>query len=824
MSFNPTIIKTKFIIDKNRQYEFDVDNNISMYALKRMITAATDNSHLSSIEIKYKGKSLENIYNKKENKDENSPLYILFNNEKYIEFTLKINYKNIEEFNDLIKLKLKNYCSLHNGKYPYFYCFTCNKSFCSICLNEFHQNHNVKEKYDYLQSTKSLIEQCFYDLDDILKNIKEINGTKIDELRNEITLENFPRLIEQIRFIENKLLSLITYFVEKEKLNFQNIKKNVILLKKYCAEGIDKLKSEIEIEDMMTDEKIFLTFHEKLNTIAKEKEKFNKDVQIFKNFSDILNYIINTSSNTYKEILDFLMGISNNNIMFNNIKNRIDSENINEINKENIDSILKTEIKPKQKGEENSYFKNSPFIEKEVVNDSNYNRDYANISNNLDNEFINPNLIVKKTVIKTTTPEMTNFDTENNNLNNNLAFDNTNIVLSNVLSSNNFDNNKNNSFNSNFDNNKNNSFNSNFENNKNNSFNSNFNNTNQNFPFQNNQNALKSNQITYTFGFRPNNNNQNFDNNSQILQTSTFQNTTNINPLTEKTEFKETDSSDLSISSYEPTVNTKKIYKLICNVIPNSKQVVIFDSSVNKISRKNLEFPPQMGLSQFLANSAWVNYNNHLYVSGGVYGSNSFILYNPIKSRFTRHTDSLFSHEEHSLIANGQYVFLVGGFNNKTERYNIKEKKFESLGELKFIQKRPILFIYNNYLYSFFGMDENNQIIDKVQRRNIKNLKGKWEEVAINNEKNIDVKMYGAGIIKISEDVIYFLGGKGNEGLRQTCIEFNFKNMSLNNTPYNLEDKAYFKEGVLMRLNENSYGNFSLEMGNPFLKITFIKN
>ena len=63
MSFNqfPTIIKTKFILDKNRQYEFDVDNNISMYALKRMITAATDNSHYSSIEIKYKGKSLENI-------------------------------------------------------------------------------------------------------------------------------------------------------------------------------------------------------------------------------------------------------------------------------------------------------------------------------------------------------------------------------------------------------------------------------------------------------------------------------------------------------------------------------------------------------------------------------------------------------------------------------------------------------------------------------------------------------------------------------------------------------------------------------------------
>ena len=771
MSFNqfPTIIKTKFIIDKNRQYEFDVDNNISMYTLKRMITAATDNSHFSSIEIKYKGKSLENIYNKCENKDENSPLYILFNNEKYIEFTLKINYNNnIEEFNDLIKLKLKNYCNLHKGKYPYFYCFTCNKSFCSICLNQYHQDHDVKEKYDYLQSTKSLIEQCFYDLDDILKNVREINGKKIDELRNEITLNNFPQIIEKIRTIENKLLSSITYFVEKEKLNLTTIQKNVILLKKYCAEGIEKLKSDIEIEDMMTDENIFLTFHEKFKTIAKEKEKFNEDVKIFKEFSDILNFINNTSFNTYKDIIDFLNGISNNNIMFDNIKNRIDNKNIDEIKEEYINNLLATNIKPKPKYEENSYIKNSPFIEKEVVNDNNNVNNRELLLNNYDNNNNNPNLIVKKTVIQTTTRGLNENETDDNNNNNNF----------------------------------------------------------NNFPSNNNN--LRSGNIT--FGYRPNINQNLFNNNDSnyiqqntILHTATFPNNNN-NTLNEKTEFKESDSSDFSISSYEPTVNTTRIYKLICNVIPNSRQVVVFDASSNKMYRKNLEFPPQMGLSQFLNNSTWVNYNNHLYVSGGIYGSNSFILYNPIKSRFTRHTDSLFSHEEHSLIANGQYVFLIGGRNNKTERYNIKEKKFENFGELKFIQKKPILFIHKNFLYSFFGLNENNEFIDKVQRRNIKNLKGKWEEVAINNENNIDVKMYGAGIIKINDDVIYFLGGKGKDGLKQTSIEFNFKNMTINRTPYHLQDKAFFKDSVLMRLNENTYGNFSLEDGNPFLKISFIKN
>jgi hypothetical protein len=441
-------------------------------------------------------------------------------------------------------------------------------------------------------------------------------------------------------------------------------------------------------------------------------------------------------------------------------------------------------LKPKLNPEnENSYFKNSPFIEKEVLNDENYinnfNNGNLNNLNNFNNDDGSNRKIIKETIIK-----YTNNENENENQND-------------------------------------------------------INNDNLNNDNNNNLNNLKSSNvnINYTFGFRPNQNqNQNTNQNQTIFTNNP--DTQNQNPflinnsntnniiLNEQTVFKDnkSDSSEYSISSYEPTLNTKKIYKLICNVLPNTRQVVVYDSASNKIIRKNLNFPPQMGLSQFLNNCAWVNYNNHLYVSGGIYGSNSFIVYTPIKSKFTRHTDSLFSHEEHSLLANGQFVFLIGGDNKKTEKYKIKERKFENFGELKFIQKKPILFIHKNYLYSFFGMNENNEFIDRVQRRNIKNNNGKWEEIAINNKFNVDVKMIGAGIMKINEDVIYFLGGKGKEGLRKTTIEFNFKNMSLNVTPYNLEEKAYFKDSVLMRLNNNTYGNFSLEDGNPFLKITFVKN
>ena len=165
------------------------------------------------------------------------------------------------------------------------------------------------------------------------------------------------------------------------------------------------------------------------------------------------------------------------------------------------------------------------------------------------------------------------------------------------------------------------------------------------------------------------------------------------------------------------------------------------------------------------------------------------------------------------------YIYLIGGNNKKTERYNIKLNKFESLSNLFFIQKHPILFIHEHFIYSFFGIDEDNNIFDKIQRKNLNKLNYKWEPINVKTN-NIDLKMYGAGIIKYDEDNIIFLGGRDNKGLRKTAIKFNFIDFSFEETEFELEEKAYFKNSLITKINDNNYGIFSLEEGYPFLMIS----
>ena len=58
-------------------------------------------------------------------------------------------------------------------------------------------------------------------------------------------------------------------------------------------------------------------------------------------------------------------------------------------------------------------------------------------------------------------------------------------------------------------------------------------------------------------------------------------------------------------------------------------------------------------------------------------------------------------------------------------------------------------------------------------------------------------------------------------GIRQDAVQFDFSNLTANKTDFIMEEKAYFKDSVLLKLSPKSYGNFSIEETNPFLKIKF---
>ena len=149
----PKIVKTLFILDKNRRYSFDVNQNITIRLLKNMIDAAA-NLNRAHLRIFHEGKEYTSY--------DDSTLEILFPDLNLVIFSLTVSFDSFEVYDNLISLKLnKEYCPLHFSKYPYFYCFTCGKSICFECVkSNGHKNHDYKEKYD----THAIndIEKSFY--------------------------------------------------------------------------------------------------------------------------------------------------------------------------------------------------------------------------------------------------------------------------------------------------------------------------------------------------------------------------------------------------------------------------------------------------------------------------------------------------------------------------------------------------------------------------------------------------------------------------------------------------------------------------------------
>ena len=332
----PQIRKAIFIVDKNRRYAFDVNQNINIYKLKKMLIAA---SNLGKIGLRIFHEGVEYTDRDPDCLDQ------LFPDLQVVEFTLKISYENKKDYDNLFEIQLnKNYCPLHEAKYPYFYCYDCKKSICSKCMTSGeHDGHNTIEKYDYLQSSSILIEKMFGGLK---LNLEKVGDERINGLKKKISIEFFPKLVEMVKQIEGKLIGLVDMFVEKQKGNVDLIKTNLTKLKEDCREGLDELKNKIVIEDLMIDEEVFLTFDKKFKDLEKEKEKFKNELEKSNEYSKKLTQITDSVNKIYGDIYAFLLKYLNDKI-YDDIKKIIDENVINPIDKQNILYVLLSDIKKK---------------------------------------------------------------------------------------------------------------------------------------------------------------------------------------------------------------------------------------------------------------------------------------------------------------------------------------------------------------------------------------------------------------------------------------------------------------------------------------------
>ena len=787
----PKIRQTLFIVDKNRRYLFDVNQNILIKKLKQMIIHAAD-LNKTGLRIFHDGVEYTD-------KDENA-LDELFPDLDYVEFYIQYSYDQIEDLEEIIDLKLQQHCIDHEDKYPYFYCFTCGKSICNKCMQSGeHNGHETKEKYDYLLASKNLVEVLFKDLKDILKNTKEGSNDTIDALKAKVEIQFFPKLVELVKKIEENMKKLIIFYLEKEKGNYHTIENNVKLLKSHCEEGLDKLKQEIVIEDIMLDENVFLTFDSKFKEIGKEKEKFKEDIDKYKQFSDNLTLIQNVIEKTYNEIYNFLikyLAVTE----FENLKNQINSQNISVIDKNEILNTLLSNVK-RRPNSEKKILKNQ---EKRNTNRTNINPQSKGKNlrrrNALTNDEINNILKNKDKINVNLFPNKNDMEIENENTNKKLrstSKQNLRNIKSKAPEAENYirieeDDDHNNNLN---------------EKNKN----------------QNMQIA----ETSYTFNNMGSNvydekninaPHENYNNNLKTQYIINQVNTPNDkNQISEK-EYEEEEEEEIS--------NTP-IYNIICNIVPSKNQVVLYNVDKDCIIRKIINFSPLLGINHFLQDCAWVNNNNKLYILGGMYDDSSstkiFLEYDPIKDKIRRLPDSKYPHSKHSLFVYNDQIYAIGGDKLECERYDINKNEWSILPNLCFQQIYPVLYVHNDILYSFFGIDENIKKTDNIQKLNLKNSKAKWQKVNYKRNK-CNLCVYGCGIAKINENCILFLGGMDDNGIRDNAIQFDFSTLTAKNTDFLLEEKAYFKDSILLKLSKKDFGNFSIEESNPFLKIKFQVN
>jgi len=223
------------------------------------------------------------------NEFENFTIQQLFPEEKVIEFTIKI----LPEVETPIPIKLRQgtSCINHKYKFPYFYCYDCKVSICSLCVqSKEHLNHKLLDKHDYVQNTDVIVETLFNDFKGLLTELSVDKEAEIQHYKKKIDKEIFPYLFEHLNDVKNKVFQIMNLFIENINKNKKTLYENVELLKQHSFDGIEDLKRKLKIEDIMVDEEIFLAFDEKIKEISNEKIRILKDSKKYEELLKVINF------------------------------------------------------------------------------------------------------------------------------------------------------------------------------------------------------------------------------------------------------------------------------------------------------------------------------------------------------------------------------------------------------------------------------------------------------------------------------------------------------------------------------------------------------
>ena len=687
-----------------------------------------------------------------------------------------ISNKDVYEFEDeliSVRFNINVPCQVHVGKFKMMYCFTCNKSICMDCLGEDHRNHQVVEKADYLAPAQLLMNSIFsnsalYRADSRLSKYMDCVN-----FRSNLKLNVFDNLRKMINDLEIKFASCLEYFSTCEDETEKNTNENLELLRKFCIECFIKLKNDINTKGIIIDDEIFLTLYRKLKEIEKykteifeeNKMKYEKLNTLLAPFTQQVEVISEQLKTTFNTLL--------NKDIYENFKNEVQENIVEKVQKETVNDFM---------------FRNLG-VPRKSLNRMSLNFSTHKKLSNLNNKNVSPLREIKEER-RSPFPKV-NLSEQRNTNNSGVNFSQGSFSKSKI---NQQDNTSSNYYNKTVEqNNRVKGLNNNIFTNSNNIVTTTTTTTN----IVNTKYSSQQNQISQNMLFQGNlvdelskaiNQNQNQE---EIVQKKFVGNFLFANPI----------------------LNT--------NILAGAFQD---ESTVNiPVDFKQAFNDKDIQLTAFPQGGAFCNTKNYLYFTGGQEtqkGTGKIFLRIDLnvdgKVKMTKMPSMLYSHWNHTMVANDNYIFVIGGYNsNKCEAFNLRTLKWEEMPNLYSNERqRTILTIHDNYLYAFMGYSQFG-ILDSVERINI-NIKdfGKknWEVVTITNLSKIDIKFYGAGVYYLNGE-LYFIAGKkslGNDdsSYKTDICSFKFNEGEFVSYSTYFEQKLEFIENQFHKVNQNIIANF----------------
>ena len=759
----PNIKKIITTIDDEKSYSIDVDETTTFYEFKKILAAA---AHLL--------KNCFRIYHEKQeytNDYDDNTIQEMFPNLDPIPLRI-ISNKDVYEYEDeliSVRFNINVPCQIHIGKYKMMYCFTCNKSICMDCLSEDHKNHKVEEKADYLAPAQLLMNNIFsnsalYRADSRLsKYMESVN------FRSNLKLNIFDNLRKLINDLEIKFASCLEYFSTCEDETEKNTNENLELLKKYCIECFIKLKNDINTKGIIIDDEIFLTLYRKLKEIEKYKtEYFEENKFKYEKLNTLLAPFTEQVEKITEQIRLNFQNLLNQNI-YENFKNAVQENIVEKIQKETINDFMFRNLGvPRKSLNRMSLGSLTSYKKKEISKG---------------NTYVSPNKVIKE--------ESSPFQKASN-----LSKQKKNDNTGNIFTQGSFSKTK------------------------------------------KNQNEKKSSSKSKTFNKTEEINNRkgfNFNSETNIVS-NTFQNniettittTTNINKVSNSlpnnifgVNFIESLTNAINQTQpgnqfifMTPIFNTN----FIAGALPDETTARIKLDFSKILGEKDLQ------ITSFPNGGAFCNRDNYLYITGGQETQKDlgklFLRINTSQEDITdikmiQMPYMIYSHSNHSMISNENYIFVIGGINsNKCEAFNLTTLKWELMPDLNISERqRTILAVYDNYLYAFMGYNQYG-ILDSVERINIKDLENsKWEMVNTSNPFDLDTKFYGSGIYCLDGE-IYFIGGKKGLGnsdndYKSDVLSYKIDENKFTTKNLNFNGALEFIENQFHRFDEENIGNFS---------------